>query len=56
MTLAKELGATATLLIKPGVSEKDNIKKMHELFGLQPEITIDASGAEASIRLAILVS
>lgn len=37
-------------------TEAETIRKVHELFGEEPGITIDASGAQASIRLAILVS
>lgn len=54
--MAKKLGADATMLIKKDVSEKDNIKKIHELFDGEPDKTIDASGAQSSIRLAILVN
>ncbi|XP_024941339.1 sorbitol dehydrogenase isoform X2 [Cephus cinctus] len=54
LDVAKELGADATFLIEKGMSEEDNIKKIHELFGEAPNRTIDASGAQASIRLAIL--
>lgn len=56
LDMAKRLGADATMLIKKDVSEKDNIKTIYELFDGQPDKTIDASGAQSSIRLAILVN
>ncbi|XP_014599501.1 PREDICTED: sorbitol dehydrogenase-like isoform X1 [Polistes canadensis] len=53
---AKKLGADDTYLIKQEVSEAENIKNIRELFGDDPDKTIDASGAQSSIRLAILVT
>lgn len=56
LDVAKKLGADEVYLTKREVSENENVKKIHELFGDDPDQTIDASGAQASIRLAILVS
>ncbi|KAJ8665344.1 hypothetical protein QAD02_007006 [Eretmocerus hayati] len=56
LELAKEMGADATYLIKTSASEEDNVENILELFNNGPDVTIDASGAEASIRLAVLVT
>ncbi|XP_035733998.1 sorbitol dehydrogenase-like [Vespa mandarinia] len=56
LDVAKKLGADETYLMEREVSENENVKKIHELFGDDPDKTIDASGAQASIRLAILVT
>ncbi|XP_043664886.1 sorbitol dehydrogenase-like [Vespula pensylvanica] len=56
LDVAKKLGADEVYLTKREVSESENVKKIHELFGDDPDQTIDASGAQASIRLAILVT
>ncbi|XP_029043566.1 sorbitol dehydrogenase-like [Osmia bicornis bicornis] len=57
LNMAKKLGADATLLIKPEYAEADVVAKIHQLFGGdQPDRTIDASGAQSSIRLAILAT
>ncbi|XP_043465405.1 sorbitol dehydrogenase-like [Leptopilina heterotoma] len=56
LDMAKRLGADATMLIRKDATEKDNIKKVYELFDDQPDKTIDASGAQSSIRLAILAT
>ncbi|XP_034192260.1 sorbitol dehydrogenase isoform X2 [Osmia lignaria lignaria] len=57
LNMAKKLGANATLLIKPEYAEADVVAKVHQLFGgEEPDRTIDASGAQSSIRLAILAT
>lgn len=56
LKMAKKLGADDTYLIKKDKPEKDTVADIHAIFGEEPNRTIDASGAEASIRLAILVS
>ena len=57
LNMAKKLGADATLLIKPEYAEADVVAKVHQLFGgEEPDRTIDASGAQSSIRLAILAT
>jgi L-iditol 2-dehydrogenase len=38
-----------------GEDEQEVVKAVHSLLGGAPDITIDCSGAEATIRLAILV-
>lgn len=54
--MAKKLGADDTYLFRKDSSEKDVVADIHAIFNDGPNRTIDASGAEASIRLAILVS
>ena len=54
--VAKDIGADFVLLSKPGDNEKETVEKVHSILGGPPDITIDCSGAEANIRLAILVS
>ena len=53
--VAKDLGADYTYLSKVGEDEQETVKTVYSLLGGAPDITIDCSGAEASIRLAILV-
>jgi L-iditol 2-dehydrogenase len=52
---AKDLGADYTYLSKVGEDEQEVVKTVHSLLGGAPDVTIDCSGGEATIRLAILV-
>ncbi|XP_016915222.2 sorbitol dehydrogenase [Apis cerana] len=56
LDLAKQLGANETLLIKKDDVEEKTVQKIIELFGEEPDKTIDACGAESSIRLAIFAT
>ncbi|XP_046737585.1 sorbitol dehydrogenase-like [Diprion similis] len=56
LDVAKSFGADATLLVQRSDDEATLIKKVHDLFGSQPDKTIDASGAESSTRLALLAT
>lgn len=56
LVLAKELGATHTLVIPQGISEADLVVKVHAFFGVAPDVTIDCSGVQATNRLAILAT
>ncbi|XP_043261155.1 sorbitol dehydrogenase-like [Colletes gigas] len=56
LDVAKKLGADETLLVKREYKEEDVVKKVHDLFGEEPDKSIDASGAQSSIRLAILAT
>lgn len=56
LKMAKKLGADATYLVQKDKPEEHVVADIHEIFGDEPNRTIDASGAQASIRLAILVS
>lgn len=53
---AKALGADNVYLIRQNVNESDHVKNLHSLFGDEPDQTIDASGAQSSIRLSLLVT
>ncbi|XP_011175457.1 sorbitol dehydrogenase [Solenopsis invicta] len=56
LNIAKKLGADDTYLVRKDRSEKDTVVDIHTIFEGEPNRTIDASGAQASIRLAILVT
>lgn len=56
LNMAKKLGADDTYLVQKDKAENDMVVDIHTIFGEEPNRTIDASGAQASIRLAILVS
>jgi L-iditol 2-dehydrogenase len=53
--IAKDLGADYTYLSKVSQDEHETVNTVHTLLDGPPDITIDCSGAEANIRLAILV-
>jgi L-iditol 2-dehydrogenase len=53
--IAKDLGADYIYLSKVGQDEQETVNTVHSLLDGPPDITIDCSGAEANIRLAILV-
>lgn len=55
LNVAKELGADYTVQVKADENEKDITKKIVALLGSCPKITIDCSGFEATIRLAMEV-
>lgn len=56
LNIAKKLGADGTYLVRKDRSEEDTLADIHAIFEGKPNRTIDTSGAQASIRLAILVS
>lgn len=58
LNLAKKLGADETLLMRKDgpETEAEIVKKIHDAFGEAPDKSIDASGAQSSIRLAILAT
>ncbi|CAK9824917.1 Sorbitol dehydrogenase [Anthophora retusa] len=56
LNLAKKLGADSTYLPRKEDSEAEHVRKVHELFGEEPDRTIDACGAQSMIRLAILAT
>ncbi|CAG4935936.1 unnamed protein product [Colias eurytheme] len=53
---AKQLGADHTLLVSRDSNEAELVKKVHELLGEHPNISIDASGAQSTVRLALLAT
>ncbi|XP_036149781.1 sorbitol dehydrogenase [Monomorium pharaonis] len=56
LNIAKKLGADDTYLVQKDRSEKDTVADIHAIFEGEPNRTIDASGVQASIRLAILAT
>ncbi|KDR24482.1 Sorbitol dehydrogenase [Zootermopsis nevadensis] len=54
--VAKELGADYTYLSTVGEDEQEAVRTVHSLLAEPPDISIDCSGAEANIRLAILAT
>ncbi|EFN83387.1 sorbitol dehydrogenase [Harpegnathos saltator] len=56
LKIAKKLGADDTYLVQKDKSESETMADIHAIFGDEPDRTIDASGAQSSIRLAILVT
>ncbi|RZF49120.1 hypothetical protein LSTR_LSTR008406 [Laodelphax striatellus] len=54
LDVAKELGADHTILVKPNEDEKEVTKKIQEILeGSLPDITIDCSGFESTIKLGL---
>ncbi|XP_018339709.1 PREDICTED: sorbitol dehydrogenase-like [Trachymyrmex septentrionalis] len=56
LNIAKKLGADVTYLVQKDRSEEDTVADIHAIFEGEPNRTIDASGAQSSIRLAILAT
>lgn len=56
LDLAKELGASQTLVVPKEANEKDLVALVHKKLGGAPDIAIDCSGAQATNRLAILAT
>ncbi|OAD60333.1 Sorbitol dehydrogenase [Eufriesea mexicana] len=56
LDLAKKLGANVTLLMKKKDTEAETVQRVIEAMGEEPDKTIDACGAESTIRLAILAT
>jgi len=49
------MGADCIYLSKVGEDEQKTVKTVHSLLDRPPDVTIECSGADANIRLAILV-
>ena len=56
LKVAEKLGADKSYIVKKETSEAQTVEDIINLFGGQPDISIDASGAQPSVRLTILVS
>ncbi|XP_037922949.1 sorbitol dehydrogenase-like [Hermetia illucens] len=56
LDVAKELGATHTLLVSRDLDEKTIVKKIHEVMETVPSKTIECCGGETTSRLAILAT
>jgi L-iditol 2-dehydrogenase len=54
LSVAKELGATDVLQVSRTATAEELAKRIEQLMGCMPDVTIECSGAESSIRLAIL--
>lgn len=56
LDIAKEIGATHTILIQKDEPETDIVKRIQIALGKQPNKTIDCTGFEATVRLALLAT
>lgn len=56
LDFAKQLGADYTMLVSREDSEATLVARIHELLGEHPDRTFDCSGAQATVRLALMVS
>lgn len=56
LQFAKDLGADCILKVNPNDDEKATAEKIKDMLGGMPEVTIDCSGYESTIKLAIAVS
>lgn len=55
LQMAKNAGATHTLLIPPGVTPEELAPKVAKLIGGAPEHTIECSGAQFSVDFGVYV-
>ncbi|XP_050679398.1 sorbitol dehydrogenase-like [Leptidea sinapis] len=53
---AKKLGADHTILVARDSNEAHLVHQVHETLGGHPDISIDASGAQSTVRLALLAT
>lgn len=56
LILAKELGASVTIILDKNSTEIENVKKIHETLTTEPDVCIDCSGFEATARLSLLTA
>ncbi|XP_030565913.1 sorbitol dehydrogenase-like [Drosophila novamexicana] len=56
LDIAKELGATHTLLMKPGDTAENVADRVRQVMGDEPDKSIDCCGAESTTRLAIFAT
>ena len=56
--MAKSLGASQTYLVEKGKSNETYAQEVVALFkdGRQPDVTIECSGAEASVSMGIFAT
>lgn len=54
LNVAKELGATHTVLVNKEDTEDELVKRIHSTLGMQPDKVIDCTGFESTVRLALL--
>lgn len=53
--MAKKLGADYTLLVEKNDTNETLTKKICDILGCQPSISLDCSGAELCVRTAVTV-
>ncbi|XP_008555965.1 sorbitol dehydrogenase [Microplitis demolitor] len=56
LKVAEELGANKAIQLQREMKEEDTVKLIHAAFDGEPDKTIEASGAESCIRVAILAT
>ncbi|XP_075979291.1 sorbitol dehydrogenase-like [Anticarsia gemmatalis] len=56
LDFAKQLGAEHTLLVSRDSNEDELVKKIHQMLGAHPDVSFDASGAQATVRLSMLAT
>ncbi|EDV91348.1 sorbitol dehydrogenase [Drosophila grimshawi] len=56
LDVAKELGATHTLLLKRDETSEQTLERVRKTMSAQPDISIDCCGAESSTRLSIFAT
>ncbi|GJQ69295.1 hypothetical protein Trydic_g6429 [Trypoxylus dichotomus] len=56
LDVAKQLGADYTILVDKDASDEDIVKQVIEKLDGQPTVSMDCSGAEQSVRVAILAT
>ncbi|XP_061719824.1 sorbitol dehydrogenase-like [Cydia pomonella] len=56
LDFAKKMGADATMLVTRDDNEADLVARTHQLLGEHPDFSIDASGAQSTVRLAMLAT
>lgn len=56
LDVAKELGADFTILIGKDDKEADIVAKIHAMLGIEPNKSIDCSGAEPTNRLGLMAT
>ncbi len=55
LQVAKELGADHILKVDTSATVEDLAKQVAQILGVMPDASIECSGAETSVKLAILV-
>lgn len=56
LSLAKKMGADHTVLLTKDCDEKNVVAEIHQLLGKEPDKSVDCSGAQLSVRIAIQVN
>lgn len=56
LEFARKMGADETLLVSRDSNEGEVVRSIHELLGGHPDVSFDASGAQATVRLSLLAT